>query len=134
MNAEFADSSQTPQKGKGVWHLRRASHSLGTMVPAAAIQDYGMQVEKLIMLNSAIPSEAFDPSLADPSPSNGLVHDEWIGYTNTCWASHWHEAWKRLDPNYGRIGEKSGHMFGLRMKAWFNTTDNDTNLEDSRLR
>jgi pimeloyl-ACP methyl ester carboxylesterase len=32
------------------------AHSLGTMVAAAAIQDYGMSVEKLIMLNSAIPS------------------------------------------------------------------------------
>ena len=36
------------------------AHSLGTMVAAAAIQDYGMQVDKLIMLNSAIPAEAFE--------------------------------------------------------------------------
>lgn len=36
--------------------------------------------------------------------------------------------------NYCRIAEKSDHMFGLRMKAWFNTTDNDTNLEDARQR
>ena len=43
------------------------AHSLGTLVAAAAIQDYGMQVEKLIMLNSSIPSEAFEPSLADKS-------------------------------------------------------------------
>lgn len=43
------------------------AHSLGTMVVAAAIQDYGLQVDKFIMLNSAIPSEAFEPSLADYS-------------------------------------------------------------------
>lgn len=67
------------------------AHSLGTMVAAAAIQDYGMQVEKLIMLNSAIPSEAFDPSLADTSPTNRLVHEEWTGYTNACWTSEWHK-------------------------------------------
>ena len=67
------------------------AHSLGTMVAAAAIQDYGMQVEKLIMLNSAIPSEAFNPDLADASPSNGLVHDDWTGYTNACWTALWHE-------------------------------------------
>ena len=66
------------------------AHSLGTMVAAAAIQDYGMQVEKLIMLNSAIPSEAFDPSLADLSPENKLVHDEWTGYTNACWTAQWY--------------------------------------------
>ena len=67
------------------------AHSLGTMVAAAAIQDYGMQVEKLIMLNSAIPSEAFNPDLADASPSSGLVHDDWTGYTNACWMALWYQ-------------------------------------------
>ena len=73
------------------------AHSLGTMVAAAAIQDYGMQVEKLIMLNSAIPSEAFAPSLANLSPTNGLVHDEWTGYTNACWTSEWHKLFPSGD-------------------------------------
>lgn len=67
------------------------AHSLGTLVAAAAIQDYGMQVEKLIMLNSAIPAEAFEPSLADYSPENHLVHVEWRGYPSRCWAARWHE-------------------------------------------
>ena len=44
------------------------------------------------------------------------------------------EVGEVVQANYGRIGEKSGHMFGLRMKAWFNTKSNDTNLEDARLR
>lgn len=34
--------------------------------------------------------------------------------------------------HYGRIGEKLGQYFGLSMKSWFNPTDNDPNLEDSR--
>ncbi len=34
--------------------------------------------------------------------------------------------------NYGRIGEKIGHITGLSMRAWFNSTENDVNLEDSR--
>ena len=67
------------------------AHSLGTMVAAAAIQDYGMNVEKLIMLNSAIPSEAFEPSLADYSPDKHLVHAEWCGYPSQCWVARWHE-------------------------------------------
>lgn len=67
------------------------AHSLGTMVVAAAIQDYGLQVDKFIMLNSAIPSEAFDPSLADYSPSNHLVHADWTAYPSKCWVSRWHE-------------------------------------------
>ncbi|MGN0834151.1 MAG: alpha/beta fold hydrolase [Kiritimatiellia bacterium] len=73
------------------------AHSLGTMVAAAAIQDYGMQVEKLIMLNSAIPSEAFDPSLADATPENKLVHDSWTSYTNTCWTALWHRLFPSGD-------------------------------------
>ena len=73
------------------------AHSLGTMVAAAAIQDYGMQVEKLIMLNSAIPSEAFNPDLADESPSSELVHDDWTGYTNACWTALWYQRFPAGD-------------------------------------
>ena len=73
------------------------AHSLGTMVGAAAIQDYGARVDKFIMLNSAIPSEAFDPSLADLSTANKLVHDEWTGYTNACWTSQWHALFPTND-------------------------------------
>ena len=73
------------------------AHSLGTMVAAAAIQDYGMQVEKLIMLNSAIPSEAFDPSLFNPDPQNHLVHDDWMDYTNVCWTARWNELFAAND-------------------------------------
>ena len=73
------------------------AHSLGTMVAAAAIQDYGMQVDKLIMLNSAIPSEAFDPSLGDESPNNKLVHNDWISYTNSCWTANWHKLFNASD-------------------------------------
>lgn len=43
------------------------------------------------MFNSAIQSEAFDPSLADDSPESRLVHDAWTGYTNACWTAKWHE-------------------------------------------
>jgi pimeloyl-ACP methyl ester carboxylesterase len=73
------------------------AHSLGTMVAAAAIQDYGMQVEKLIMLNSAIPSEAFDPSLSDCRPENHLVNDEWVDYRSECWVARWHELFDATD-------------------------------------
>lgn len=32
--------------------------------------------------------------------------------------------------HYGRIGGKPSHMFGLKAAVWFNTDENDTNLED----
>ncbi len=77
------------------------AHSLGTMVVAAAIQDYGLQVDKFIMLNSAIPSEAFEPSLADYSPENHLVHADWTDYPSRCWVARWHEFFVK-DPNDAR--------------------------------
>ena len=44
------------------------------------------------------------------------------------------EVGEVVQAHYGRIGERSGHMFGLRMKTWFNPKPNDTNLEDARMR
>lgn len=76
------------------------AHSLGTMVAAAAIQDYGARVDKLIMLNSAIPSEAFDPDLFKPDPQNHLVHDDWMDYTNVCWTALWHERFPANDARH----------------------------------
>lgn len=80
------------------------AHSLGTMVAAAAIQDYGMQVDKLIMLNSAIPSEAFEPSLASYSRENHLVHIDWTNYPSFCWASRWHQFFA------GKPGDARGKL------------------------
>lgn len=65
------------------------AHSLGTMVASSAIQDHGMQVDKLLLLNSAIPSEAFDASLFDVNPENPLVHGDWILYPSACWTACW---------------------------------------------
>ena len=46
------------------------AHSLGTMVAAAAIQDYGMQVDKLIMLNSHLTMGI--PALSPPTGRTDL--------------------------------------------------------------
>ena len=67
------------------------AHSLGTMLTANAIQFFGMQVDKVIFLNSAIPSEAIDSTQFNASPTNTLVHDAWTGYPNNCWTSLYHE-------------------------------------------
>ena len=36
----------------------------------------------------------------------------------------------RNERSLRRIGEKPSHMFGLKAAVWFNTDENDTNLED----
>ena len=76
------------------------SHSLGTVVAAAALQDYGGHADKLMMFNSAIPSEAFDPSLFNVSTNNHLVHDDWVEYTNVCWTARWHELFPQGDARH----------------------------------
>lgn len=38
-----------------------------------------------------------------------------------------------ISANYGRIGEDIDHIFGLKMKVWFNPEVNDFDLEDARL-
>lgn len=39
---------------------------------------------------------------------------------------------KVTSANYGRIGEKLNLAMGLSMECWFNSTDNDTNLEAAK--
>lgn len=71
------------------------AHSLGTMLTSNAIQFFGMLVDNVIFLNSAIPSEALDPAMFDASVTNPLVHDAWVSYPSNCWTALYHT----LDPN-----------------------------------
>ena len=64
------------------------AHSLGNMVVSAAIQDYGMVVDKYFALNSAVPVEAYDPN--GYSMELSLIHEAWDGYLTRTWASEWH--------------------------------------------
>lgn len=70
------------------------AHSLGNMVCSSMIQDHGLQVEKFLMCNSAVPSEAYcgadDESIRVPQ----LVHPEWTDYPTNTWASNWHKLFR----------------------------------------
>ena len=87
------------------------AHSLGTMVVAATIQDYGLRIDKFIMLNSAIPSEAFEPSLASFSPDNHLVHVDWTNFPSQCWSARWHQFFTGT-PNDAR-GQCRHGLYGV---------------------
>lgn len=88
------------------------AHSLGTVVAAAAIQNYGGQADKLMMFNSAIPSEAFDPALFNTDTNNHLVHDNWVEYTNACWTARWHELFPQDDARHSLTWR--GRFAGIR--------------------
>ena len=64
------------------------AHSLGNMVVSSMIHDYGLQVSKYLMCNSAVPAEAYDASISLRTPK--LVHPEWEEYPSNSWASNWH--------------------------------------------
>ena len=81
-----------------------AAHSLGNMLVSSAIADHGMQVSAYFMLNAAVPMEAYDEGEITDESSYNMANPDWHAYTNRLWASRWHEAWKRLDPNDGRCG------------------------------
>lgn len=67
------------------------AHSLGNMVVSSMIQDYGLQVSKYIMCNSAVPAEAYDTTL---TPTNVLVHKDWTEYPRTAFANEWYKCFE----------------------------------------
>ena len=89
-----------------------AAHSLGNMLVSSAIADHGMQVSAYFMLNAAVPMEAYDEGAVTDESSHNMANPDWHAYTNRLWASHWHEAWKRLDPSDGRCGMTWRGRFG----------------------
>ena len=67
------------------------AHSLGNMVVSSMIQDYGLQVSKYIMCNSAVPAEAYDTTL---TPTNVLVHKDWNEYPRKAFANEWYKLFE----------------------------------------
>ena len=67
------------------------AHSLGNMVVSSMIQDYGLQVSKYIMCNSAVPAEAYDTTLP---PTNVLVHKAWNEYPRKSFANEWYKLFE----------------------------------------
>ena len=70
------------------------AHSLGNMVVSSMIQDYGLQVTKYLMCNSAVPAEAYDTAL---SPTNVLVHKDWNEYPVKARANEWYKLFENDD-------------------------------------
>jgi len=64
------------------------AHSLGNMVVSSAIQDYGMSVQKYLMLDAAVPLEAYDASVAEPAHPH-LIHPDWADYPPNSWSANW---------------------------------------------
>lgn len=74
------------------------AHSLGNMVVSAAIQDYGVGVDKYFMLNAAVATESYRPaSFNDATAGNYMLHEDWVGYSNKTWCAKWFELFSSPD-------------------------------------
>ncbi|MBP5788189.1 MAG: hypothetical protein J6Y19_10305 [Kiritimatiellae bacterium] len=70
-----------------------AAHSLGNVLVASAIVDYGLVASSYFMFNAAVPVEAF----ADVPVETNMVNPDWRDYASYLWASKWHEAFPATD-------------------------------------
>ena len=76
------------------------AHSLGNMVACQAIQKTGLTPRRYLMLNAAVPTEAFAAVGADEA--GNMVEKEWRGkgetYTAEYFASNWYKRFAAGDP------------------------------------
>ena len=75
------------------------AHSLGNMVVSQAICQHGSRPDNYLLLNAAIPAEAFDASLQDPiANQNTLVPIDWREYDDRTYASNWYKLFSETEP------------------------------------
>ena len=75
------------------------AHSLGNMVVSQAICQHGLRPDNYLLLNAAIPAEAFDASLQDPiANQNTLVPMDWREYDFQTYASYWNKLFSDAEP------------------------------------
>ena len=75
------------------------AHSLGNMVVSEAICQYGLRPDNYLLLNAAIPVEAFDATLRNPvTHQNTLVPMDWRDYDSRTYASYWHQLFSDTEP------------------------------------
>ena len=102
-------------------------HSLGNMLIASAIRDHGLDYTKYVMLNAAVPREAYDANAYDED----MVDDDWLDTNERPLldrASHWYKnfAGKEYDPyEYRRKLAWRGRFANLpRTVNYYSPTDN----------
>jgi pimeloyl-ACP methyl ester carboxylesterase len=71
-----------------------AAHSLGNMVALSALNDYGANIQTYFMVDAAVAMEAIDTSTF---PNNQMIYSTWVDYTNSLYASYWHNLFGSLD-------------------------------------
>ena len=85
------------------------AHSLGNVLVSSAIQDQGMSVGNYVMLNPAVPTEAYDGRApASDVDRRNMMHPEWRGaasdgsqdYIGRVMSAGWSTLFSSSDPRY----------------------------------
>jgi hypothetical protein len=108
------------------------AHSLGNMVVSSMIQDYGLQVSKYLMCDSAVPSEAYYPANDVSIRVPQLVHPQWEEYPTNSWASNWHKLFVGDSSDDRRLLGWPGRFLGVTQNAvnFYSTGDEVLELND----
>ncbi|MCW5548114.1 MAG: hypothetical protein KIT44_04050 [Opitutaceae bacterium] len=83
--------------------VQAAGFSLGALVISAAISDHTAPVDRLYLIDAAVPTEAFDGSQAQPpAAAAAMPHTEWHRergepYPDRLWATEWHRLFPEGD-------------------------------------
>lgn len=69
------------------------AHSLGNLVASQAIAAGGLSVSRYLMLNAAVPAEAYDanPEGSLKGQAGSMTHDTWRSLPAVTYAARWHE-------------------------------------------
>ena len=98
------------------------AHSLGNMLVSAARQFHGLEYDGYLMLNAAVPLEAYDADAAVTDESKFcMTPEEWRPYPDQVKASHWHELFDESDARHR-----------LTWKGIFRDVDKTVNFYSSR--
>lgn len=110
------------------------AHSLGNMVVSRAISKYELEVDTYILLNAAVPVEAYDPTQFSTETNNVMVPLTWRGLTNLCWSAQYHSLFPEDDDRHdltwkGYFANVPNLTTMINYHSGTNTEDGDEVLE-----
>lgn len=68
-----------------------AGHSLGNMVVSSGIAEYGLLVNKYMILNGAVAAEAYDGT---KEQDIRMIHEWWRDYDERAWSANWYKLFE----------------------------------------
>ncbi len=100
-----------------------AAHSLGNMLVSSAITRHGLTVGRYLMLNAAVPMEAYSPAAVTEVSARDMCPPEWRAYETRLRASRWHLLFSKQ-----ALGGKVDARNNLTWRGFFGPIPNAVNF------